>query len=149
MAQAVPFRKFTPQNSRADLMRRIEAAPAEHADAILAALDLLEKLHESGILSLASGLISAGNTIIDHLADVADSRQAVTALRAVLILGNVLNTLDPDELHKAMQVGEKEASLFRVVKGLMTRESRQAAVVGVNLLNVFGRALIKLEEGGG
>lgn len=149
MAQAVPFRKFTPQNSRADLMRRIEAAPAEHADAILAALDLLEKLHESGILSLASGLISAGNTIIDHLADVADSRQAITGLRTVLILGNVLNTLDPAELDKAMQVEEKEASLCRVVKGLMTRESRQAAVIGVNLLNVFGKALIKLNEGGG
>lgn len=149
MAQAVSFRKFTPQNSREDLMRRIQAAPAEHADAILAALDLLEKLHESGILSLAGGLINAGNTIIDHLADVADSRQAVTALRTVLILGNVLNTLDPDELHKAMQVGEKEASLFRVVKGLMTRESRQAAVIGVNLLNVFGKSLIKLDDGGG
>ena len=130
-------------------MRRIQAAPEEHADAILAALDLLEKLHESGILSLGSGLISAGNTIIDHLADVADSRQAVTALRTGLILGNVLNTLDPDELHKAMQVGEKEASLFRVVKGLMTKESRRAAVISVNLLNVFGKALIKLDEGGG
>src|SRR5215469_6290273 len=113
MAQAVDFRKYTPENSRDDLARRIREAPSEHADALLAALALLQKLHDAGLLSLASGLISAGNTIIDHLADVADAPQAVAALRATLIFGSVLNTLDADALDKAMQVGERDASLFR------------------------------------
>jgi uncharacterized protein YjgD (DUF1641 family) len=143
MAQAVDFRKFTPANSREDLARRIHEVPAEHADAILAAFALLQKLHDSGLLSLASGLISAGNTIVDRLADVADSPQAVTALRTTLILGGVLNTLDADELHKAMQVKEGDASLLRILKGLTTKESRQVAMIGVNLLNVIGKALSK------
>src|SRR5215468_3864782 len=140
MAQAVEFRKFTPENSREDLARRIREAPTEHAEAILAAFALLEKLHDAGLLSLASGLISAGSTIVERLADVADSPQAVTALRTTLIFGSVLNTLDADELHKAMQVGDREASLLRILKGLTTKESRQVAMIGVNLMNVIGKA---------
>lgn len=144
MAQAVAFRKFTPENSREDLARRIREAPADHAEAILAGFELLEKLHDAGLLSLASGVISAGNTIIDRVADVADSQQAVVALRAGLIFGSILNTLDADELHKAMQVQKNDASLFRILKGLTTKESRQVAMIGVNLLNVIGKALGKL-----
>jgi uncharacterized protein YjgD (DUF1641 family) len=144
MAQAVEFRKFTPENSREDLARRIREAPADHADAILAGFELLEKLHDAGLLSLASGLISAGNNIIDRLAVVADSQQAIVALRAALIFGSILNTLDADELHKAMQVQKNDASLFRILIGLTTKESRQVAMIGVNLLNVIGKALGKL-----
>ncbi len=94
---------------------------------------------------MASGLISAGSTIIDRLSDVADSPQAITALRTALIVGSVLNTLEADELHRAMQVGEKDASLLRILKGLTTKESRQVAMIGVNLLNVIGRALARLD----
>src|SRR5215469_1700125 len=143
MAQPVEFREFTPQDSREDLLRRIRKAPADHADALLAAFALLQKLHDAGLLSLASGLISVGSTIIDRLADVADSPQAVTALRTTLILGSVLNTLDADELHKAMQVEEKDASLLRILKGLTTKQSRQLAMIGVNLMNVIGKALAR------
>ena len=147
MAQPVEFREFTPQNSREDLLRRIREAPADHADALLAAFALLQKLHDAGLLSLASGLISAGSTIIDRLADVADSPQPVTALRTTLILGSVLNTLDADELHKAMQVEEKDASLLRILRGLTTKESRQLAMIGVNLMNVLGKALARRNAG--
>jgi len=148
MAQAVEFRKFTPEDSREDLVRRIREAPTEYAEAILASFALLQKLHDAGLLSLASGLISAGSTIIDRLADVADSPQAVTALRTTLIFGSVLNTLDADELHKAMQVEEKDASLLRILKGLTTKQSRQLAMIGVNLMNVIGRALARRNPGG-
>jgi hypothetical protein len=78
--------------------------------------------------------------------DVADAPQAVVALRAGLIFGSILNTLDADELHKAMQVETKDASLFRILKGLTTKESRQVAMIGVNLMNVIGKALGKLNS---
>lgn len=147
MAQAVDFRRFTPSNSREDLARQILEAPTEHADAILAALNLLQKLHDTGLISLASGLISAGSSIINRFAAVADSQQAVTGLRTALILGSILNTLDPNELHKAMQVSQKDVSLFAILKGLMTKQARLAAMIGVNIINVFGKALAKLNAG--
>ena len=83
MAQAVEFRTFTPDNSREDLMRRIHEAPAEHADALLAAFALLQKFHDVGLLSLASGLISAGNTIVNHLAAVADTQNCGQGIRVI------------------------------------------------------------------
>lgn len=145
MAQAVEFRTYTPVNSRDDLARRIQDAPKEHADAILAAFALLQKVHDAGLLSLVSGLISASDTIINHLAAVADSKQAVTGLRTALILGSLLNTLDPDELEKAMKV-EKDVPLLHIIRGLTSKEALQAAFIGVNVLNVVGRALAKQGE---
>jgi hypothetical protein len=147
MAQAVDFRQFTPENSRDDLARRIHEIPREHADALLAAVALLQKCHDAGLLSLASGLISAGNTIIEHLADVADSPQAVTGLRTALILGNLLNTLDPDDLQKAVSVREQDVSICRIARAVLSKESRQMAVIGINLINVFGSAFTKLNAG--
>jgi hypothetical protein len=143
MAQAVDFRQFRPTNSRDDLARRIHDVPIEHADALLAAVALLQKCHDAGLLSLASGLISAGSTIIDHVADVADSPQAVTALRSALILGSILNSLDPDELQKAVSVKEQDVSICRIVRGVFSKETRQMALIGMNLMNVIGKAFIK------
>jgi hypothetical protein len=54
---------------------------------------------------------------------VADSPQAVTALRSALILGSILNTLDAGELHKAMQVEKEDVSFWKILKGLMTKET--------------------------
>jgi len=50
MAIAVDFREFTPADSREDLIRRVEQAPVEHAEAVLATYDLLQRLHEKGLL---------------------------------------------------------------------------------------------------
>jgi len=143
MAKAVDFRVYHPENSRDDLIRRIESAPAEHAEAILAGYNLLQKLHETGMLELASGVLSSGKTIVEHATDVVSSRQAVTALRTILIMGSILNTLDPDELHAAMHPEEKDASILTIARKLTSKESRKAALIGANLLNVFGAALMK------
>ena len=45
MAKPVAYRVFTPPDTREELKRRIDAAPAEHADAILSAYRLLEEAH--------------------------------------------------------------------------------------------------------
>lgn len=147
MAQAVEFRQYTPENSRDDLARRIQEIPTEHAEALLAAAALLQKCHDAGFLSLASGLISAGGTIIDHLAEVADSPQAVTALRSALILGSILNTLNPDELEAAVNVKPQDVSICRIVRGALSKETRHMALVGINLMNVLGKAFAKLGAG--
>jgi hypothetical protein len=57
MAVAVDFRMFEPADSRDDLLRKVKAAPAEHAEAILAAYEVLEKLDEKDVLSTVNGLL--------------------------------------------------------------------------------------------
>src|ERR1700735_5073014 len=98
MAIAVDFREFTPRNSRDDLIRRVEQAPVEHAEAVLAAYDLLQRLHEKGMMDLLNGLLSAGDTVVDRIVDVISSKEMVTALRIGLMFSNLLTLIDADAL---------------------------------------------------
>lgn len=98
MAVAVNFREFTPQNSRDDLIRSINDAPADHAEAVLAAYDLLQRLYEKGIIEVFNGLLSAADMVIDRMADVVSSKEAISAFRIVLMVGRLLASIDPDKL---------------------------------------------------
>ena len=103
MAVAVDFREFTPVDSREDLIRRVEQAPVEHAEAVLAAYDLLQRLHDKGMLDLLNGLLSAGDTVVERVVDVVSSKEMVTALRIALIFSNLLSSIDPDKLHAVIR----------------------------------------------
>ena len=46
-------------------------------------------------------------------------------------------------MHKAMQVEKEDVSLWKILKGLMSKETRQVAALGVNRMNVIGKALSK------
>src|ERR1700761_1530976 len=109
MAKAVLFREFTPRNSRDDLIRKVEQAPVEHAEAVLAAYDLLQRLHEKGLIDLLSGLLSAGDTVVDRVVDVISSKEMVTALRLGLIFSSVLSSIDADDLQSVLAGAAKEA----------------------------------------
>jgi hypothetical protein len=84
MAKLVDFRTFTPKDSRDDLACRLQEAPNEHAEALLAGYDLLQRPQEKGIIDLLNGLLSAGDTVVERVVDVISSREAVIALGAHL-----------------------------------------------------------------
>jgi uncharacterized protein YjgD (DUF1641 family) len=142
MAKAVAFREFTPRNSRDDLMRKVDQAPVEHAEAVLAAYDLLQRLHEKGLIDLLSGLLSAGDTVVDRVVDVISSREMVTALRITLILGDLLSSIDADKLHAVVSNSRKATpSLLTIGKQAISKDARRSMAMAVGLLNVVGDAL--------
>jgi uncharacterized protein YjgD (DUF1641 family) len=142
MAVAVDFRTFKPQNSREDLVRRIEEAPIEHAQAVLAGYDLLERLHEKGIIDLLSGMLSAGDTVVNHVVSVISSKEMVSALRIALTFSNLLSSIDPDKLHNVIADSGKEApSLLSIGRLATSKDARRGMAAAVGLLNVFGAAL--------
>jgi uncharacterized protein YjgD (DUF1641 family) len=144
MAVAVDFREFTPVDSRADLVRRVEQAPIEHAEAVLATYDLLQRLHEKGLLDLLNGLLSAGDTVVEHVVDVVSSKEMVTALRIGLIFSNLLNSIDADALHAVVAgAGKETPSLLALGKQAASRDARRGLATAVGLLNLFGAALNK------
>ena len=148
MAVAVGFREFTPRNSREDLIRKVEQAPVAHAEAVLAAYDLLQRLHEKGMIDLLSGLLSAGDTVVERLVDVISSREMVTALRIALIFSNLLSSIDPDKLHAVISNAGKDApSLLAIGKQATSKDARRGMAAAVGLLNVFGEALNAQEVG--
>jgi uncharacterized protein YjgD (DUF1641 family) len=144
MTVAVDFREFTPADSREDLIRRVEQAPVEHAEAVLAAYDLLQRLHEKGLLDLLNGLLSAGDTVVNHVVDVVSSKEMVTALRIGLIFSNLLSSIDADALHGVLAGAGKQApSLLALGKQAVSKDARCGMAAAVGLLNAFGAALSK------
>jgi uncharacterized protein YjgD (DUF1641 family) len=144
MAVAVDFREFTPVDSRADLVRRVQQAPIEHAEAVLATYDLLQRLHEKGLLDLLNGLLSAGDTVVEHVVDVVSSKEMVTALRIGLIFSNLLNSIDADALHAVVAgAGKETPSLLALGKQAASKDARRGLATAVGLLNLFGAALNK------
>jgi uncharacterized protein YjgD (DUF1641 family) len=147
MAVAVDFREFKPIDSREDLIRRVEHAPIEHAEAVLAAYDLLQRLHEKGLLDLLNGLLSAGDTVVDRVVDVVSSKEMVTALRIGLLFGNLLSSIDADTLHGVLAGAGKEApSLLTLGRQAVSKDARHGMAAAVGLLNVLGAALSKQQS---
>jgi uncharacterized protein YjgD (DUF1641 family) len=148
MAVAVDFREFTPRNSREDLIRKVEQAPVAHAEAVLAAYDLLQRMHEKGMIDLLSGLLSAGDTVVERIVDVISSREMVTALRIALIFSNLLSSIDPDTFHAVISNAGKDApSLLTIGKQATSKDARRGMAAAVGLLNVFGEALNAQQAG--
>jgi uncharacterized protein YjgD (DUF1641 family) len=144
MAVAVDFREFRPVDARNDLIRRVEQAPVEHAEAILSAYELLQQLHEKGMLDLLTGVLSAGETVVDHVVGVISSKEMVNMLRMGLIFSNLLSSIDPDKLSSVIaQAGKEAPSLLAIGKQATSKEARRAMGVALGLLNVVGAALEK------
>jgi uncharacterized protein YjgD (DUF1641 family) len=106
MAQPIPL-ELPPRDPRKELFDRLETAPQEHAEALLDAFDLLEELHQAGALQKIRGTISAGDEILEHAISAAKSPEGMRALRNLLILGQILSSIDPDLL-KCMAVAARE-----------------------------------------
>jgi uncharacterized protein YjgD (DUF1641 family) len=144
MAVAVDFRSFTPVDARVDLIKKVEGAPVEHAEAVLAGYELLQQLHEKGILELLTGLLTAGDTVVNHVVGIISSPQAVTATRLGLMMVNLLGSIDADKISTALAAGSKEPpSLLAIGKQATSKEARRAMAVGLGLLTAFGEALEK------
>jgi uncharacterized protein YjgD (DUF1641 family) len=143
MAVAVDFREFRPVDARNDLIRRVENAPVEHAEAVLSAYELLQQLHEKGMLELLTGLLNAGDTVVNHVVGLISSKEMVTALRIGLIFSNLLSSIDPDKLHNIIaDAGKETPSLLSIGKMATSKDARRGMATAVGLLNVFGAALI-------
>jgi uncharacterized protein YjgD (DUF1641 family) len=148
MGTAVDFREFIPRNSREDLIRKVEQAPVAQAEAVLAAYDLLQRLHDKGMIDLLNGLLSASDSVVARVVDVISSREMVTALRMALTLSNLLSSIDPDKFHAVISNARKDApSLLAIGKQATSQDARRGMAAAVGLLNVFGEALNAQQAG--
>ena len=97
MARAIGL-EVAPRDPREELRKRLEAAPEAHAEALLDGYELLQELHDAGILRVLRGAVSAGDKLIETAVDAAKSEEAIRAQRNALILGKMLGSIDPGVL---------------------------------------------------
>jgi uncharacterized protein YjgD (DUF1641 family) len=108
MAHPITF-KPQPVDYHKELMRRVEEAPREHAEALLVVWDLLQTSHDQGILELAQGLIGGKDVIAGKLAEAANLPESITAIRNGIAMARILGSLDPDMLQRLAK-GFEDAS---------------------------------------
>jgi hypothetical protein len=76
MARPIPL-TLPVRDPRAELQLRLQNAPAEHAEAILAACEVLQGLHECGVLELARGALQSSDKVLEIAVDAAQSPQSI------------------------------------------------------------------------
>jgi uncharacterized protein YjgD (DUF1641 family) len=106
MARPIPL-ELPPRDPRQELRVRLEQAPIEHAEALLDSYELLQQLHEHGVLQLLSDVLGASGKLVETAVDAARSDESVRAIRNAIILGKMLESINPEVLQGiAAAVGE-------------------------------------------
>ncbi|MBC7772355.1 MAG: DUF1641 domain-containing protein [Pyrinomonadaceae bacterium] len=151
MAHAIPHSAPT-HDPLADLHARLQNAPAEHAEAILSAYEVLQGLHESGVLDLMRGAMGSRDKLLEIAVGAAGSPESSRMLRNLLLLSQMLGAIDPQVLRRFTQAvpqaliasaGEPASpGLWRLIKDfLWNREFRQGLAAVNTMLKVLGGSL--------
>lgn len=139
-----------PRDAREETRQRVENAPVDHAAAVLSAFELLNELHKSGALDLLRGAVGAGGEIVKQATELAAKPESVRAMRNLLLLGQLLGSIDPDILHGiigAFQAAaerrdeQKTPSIFRILRRLNSEDSRYALDAVTSVMESVGHGL--------
>ena len=99
--------ELPPRDPRQELRKRLDEAPLEHAEALLDSWELLQQLHDHGVLQLLRGALGASDKLIETAVDAAKSDESIRAIRNAMIVGKMLASINPDVLQSvAVAVGE-------------------------------------------
>ena len=151
MARPIPF-EMPRRDPREELQSRLENAPAEHAEAVLAAYEVLQGLHDRGVLDLLRGALGAGDKVLEQVVAAAKTPGAIRAMRNLLLLARTLGEIEPELLSdltravpKALvQANEEESrppGLLKLIGTFWNRDFRRGLAAFNDLLAVFGRHL--------
>jgi uncharacterized protein YjgD (DUF1641 family) len=143
---AEPIRSYTPRrDSREELRRNVESAPMDHADALLAAYELLQEAQDHGVLDTLRGGIGAGEAMIGKISEYATTPEGVRLLRNVFALVRLLGEVDPaliDAAGKAfsrgVEGGTAPISTWQALLKLTGQGSRRTLGIIAGAVAAFG-----------
>jgi len=151
MAQPIPLH-IAPRDPQHELNVRLQQAPAKHAEAILAAYDLLQSMHDQGVLEVMQGTLGGGKKILEQAVVGGSGPEAIRATRNLLLLVRALGEIEPallSDLTRAIpkalvQANAEEAKppgLIKLVSTFWNKDFRRGLAAFNDLLVVFGRNL--------
>ena len=156
MAQPIPL-EIPPRNPRAELRSRLEQAPEQHAEAVLAAYEVLQELHSRGVLEIMRGALAASDDLLEKVVDGAKTPEAIRAIRNLLFWRQILGSIEPEwfkGIFQAIPEGIAQAtaerdqpvSFFRLLRRLTNKDSLRGLAAAIDFLQAFGRHLHSLES---
>jgi len=150
MARPIGWERAS-RDPREELRKRLEQAPEQHAEALLDLYELLQQLHDSGVLRLLRGTFGSGNLLLETAVNAARSEEGIRALRNAVILGKMLGSINPDLLQGyANALGEtlgcqkpvvEPPGLFKLFAEFRHPELRRSMALINRFLESFGNQL--------
>jgi len=149
MAQPIPL-EMPPRDPRRELHCRLQNAPIEHAEALLAAYEVLQGLHDRGVLDLLRGALGAGDKIVEEAVQLSNSPESIQAIRNTFIFVKTIGAMDPELLNAffgAMPGALAEAKtckppgFWKILKQFRGKDLRRGLAMVNAFLEGFGRNL--------
>jgi uncharacterized protein YjgD (DUF1641 family) len=135
---------------RTELNRRLDAAPTEHAEALLVVWDILQAAHDQGVLDAVHGLVTARDTIFATLARYAKTPEGVNGIRNLIAAAKLVGSLEPETLEELSKVlvgaceqqrQQKPPTLWQLFRRSTNEDSRRGLAFLTCLLSGLGRTL--------
>jgi uncharacterized protein YjgD (DUF1641 family) len=151
MAQPILL-NLPPRDPRAELQSRLQNAPAEHAEALLSALELLQGLHDRGALDLIRGAVGSRDKILEILVETANSPESIRGVRSLILMINMIGEIDPEALAtltrtippalKLMAQQPEPPSLWKLIKDFTwDKDVRRGHFALITVLRTLGKSL--------
>lgn len=150
MARPIPL-EITKRDPREELLVRLQRAPVDHAEAVLAAFEVLQGLHDQGILELLRGVLGGGDKILEIVVAATKTPEAIRGIRNLLIMTKILGAIEPGLLEKFAQAvpdaleGVAKAQIaeppgfWGIMKIFRSKNLRRGLALVNNLLEAWGR----------
>jgi uncharacterized protein YjgD (DUF1641 family) len=150
MARPIPL-ELPKRDPREELRSRLEQAPAEHAEALLAGLEVLQGLHDRGVLEVLRGVLDGGNKILEIAVEASQTPEAIRGIRSLIIMAKMVGSIDPELLKKfteavpdalagAVKAQETEPPGFwEALRMLRSKNMRRGLAVMNSVLEALGK----------
>lgn len=152
MARPIPL-ALAPRDRQRELNVQLQEAPMKHAQAILAGYEVLQALHDRGVLDVMRGALDGGEKILEQAVAVASAPEAIRGSRNLLLLVKALGEIEPallSDLTRAIPQAmvqtnaeeKKPPGLIKLFSTFWRNKDFRRGLAAVNdLLEIFGRNL--------
>ncbi len=140
------------RDTRAELQSRLIDAPAQHAEALLAGYEVLQGLHDAGVLEIMRGALGSRDRVLNIAVRAAEGPDSIRAIRNLLILSSMVSEIEPESLKSFAQVlpqalqlmvhRPERPGLWRLLKDFFWNRDFRHGLAAVNtMLEVLGKSL--------
>ena len=149
MAEPIAL-KLAPRDPREALYHRLENAPREHVEALLASYEVLQGLQDRGVLELLRGALGSSDKVLQILVDAVNTPEAICGIRNLMILVRIAGTLEPELLEAIAQAVPKGLAqgkmpeppgLWKLLKKMSSQDTRRTMSAMICVLESLGKSL--------
>jgi len=151
MAQPIPL-QLPPRDPRAELQARLQNAPQQHAEALLSAYEVLQGLHDRGVMDLMRGALGSSDKVLTSFVEMANAPEAVRGMQNLIILAKTLGTIEPElvegfarslpeALARTKACGAEPPGLWGIIRQFRSGNFRRGLVLINSMLEAFGKNL--------